>query len=188
METMQCLEQECSTPPPTHTQQGFVPCNSAHQAQDLAGGEELPGGRQIHALRRHAVQAAQVAALRQRDAQVAVPPPVSSISLRGQLRSGARRAPHDTGMHRSWRYKEQSELDADLTKAARRLYYQQASLTGRCLSGRRQAPAAPAARCGVPPPGAASRARRRLLWAAAPAAVRCLLKSSPRRPGTAAAA
>lgn len=87
------LEGGCNTAPTPHSEQGFVPVSSAHQAQDLAGGEELPGGRQIHPLRRHAVQAAQVAALRQRDAQVAVPPPANGSSLRGQLSSFARRAP-----------------------------------------------------------------------------------------------
>lgn len=67
------------------SQQGSLECfintsrahqsDSTHQSQDLCRGQQLAGGRQLHALRGHAVQAAQVAALRQRYAQVAVPPP-----------------------------------------------------------------------------------------------------------------
>jgi hypothetical protein len=59
METMQCLGCGYDTPTTMHTKQDCpIFGTSAHQAQDLAGGEELPGGREVHALRRHAVQAA----------------------------------------------------------------------------------------------------------------------------------
>lgn len=46
--------------------------DATHQSHDLLCRQQLAAGRQLHALRRHAVQAAQVAALRQRDAQVRV--------------------------------------------------------------------------------------------------------------------
>lgn len=47
----------------------------ARQAQDLLCGKQLAAWRQLHALGWHAVLAAQIAALGQRDAEVGVPPP-----------------------------------------------------------------------------------------------------------------
>ena len=47
----------------------------ARQAQDLLRSEQLAAWRQLHALGWHAVLAAQIAALGQRDAEVGMPPP-----------------------------------------------------------------------------------------------------------------
>ncbi len=47
----------------------------AHEAHDLFRGQQRLARRQLNALRRHAIGAAQVAPLGQRDAQVCVHPP-----------------------------------------------------------------------------------------------------------------
>ena len=46
-----------------------------HQSHDLVRGEQLPLGGQVHPLCGHAVQAAQVAPLLERNAQVGMGPP-----------------------------------------------------------------------------------------------------------------
>lgn len=63
----------------------------AHQAQYLLRAEKLRVRGELHPLRRHAVEASQVAALRERDAQVVVPPPAhdrdtQEVSPRGDVR------------------------------------------------------------------------------------------------------
>jgi hypothetical protein len=53
-----------------------------HQPHDLIGGHQILIGRQVHPFLRHAVQAAQVAPLRQRYPQVCVHAPATPHTLK----------------------------------------------------------------------------------------------------------
>jgi hypothetical protein len=53
----------------------LLPLLGPHQAHELLGGEQVGVRRELHPLLRHAVGAAQVAALRQADAQVGMVTP-----------------------------------------------------------------------------------------------------------------